>query len=159
QASTDRKTSGVAVMAHAPIRWGVVVTWVLGCACSVSARRSPTAPTAPIVAPQPSPPRPTFPPLPEPLRTFIFEQGTGRRVSDYTKQSRFLLSDSGAFALQYMSLLPGGEYRGEYAESNGVITFEWDGGNGANPWAATATLKDGLLSVHYNFIMQLTDFE
>jgi hypothetical protein len=65
--------------------------------------------------------------------------------------------DNGAFALQYASL--GIEYRGGYTESNGVITFQWEGWSVAGPWGATGTLKDGSLTVQYNLIMQLTDFE
>jgi len=92
-----------------------------------------------------------------PSRTFTFDRELTYRVSDYTRKSRFVLYDNGAFALQYPSL--GGEYRGGYTEANGVITFAWEGWSTAGPWGATATLKDGSLTVQYNFIMQLTDFE
>jgi hypothetical protein len=78
-------------------------------------------------------------------------------VRDYTEQSRFVLYDNGAFVLQYASL--GGEYRGGYTESNGIITFEWEGWSLAGPWGATGTLNSGSLTVRYNVIMQLTDFE
>jgi hypothetical protein len=43
--------------------------------------------------------------------------------------------------------------------ANGVITFEWEGWSVAGPWGATATISDDSLSVEYNLIMQLTDFE
>ena len=78
-------------------------------------------------------------------------------MHDYTKQSRFVLYDNGAFALQYVSL--GIEYRGGYTESNGVITFQWEGWSSAGAWGATGTLKDGSLTVQYNLIMGLSDFE
>jgi hypothetical protein len=78
-------------------------------------------------------------------------------VRDYTKQSRFVVYDDGAFALQYVSL--GIEYRGGYTESNGVVTFQWEGWSTAGPWGATGTLKDGSLTVQYNLIMGLSDFE
>jgi hypothetical protein len=78
-------------------------------------------------------------------------------VSDSTKQSRFVLYDDGAFALQYVSL--GVEYRGGYTESNGVVTLAWEGWSTAGPWGATGTLKDGSLTVRYNLIMSLSDFD
>ena len=51
------------------------------------------------------------------------------------------------------------EYRGEYTESNGVITFQWEGWSIAGAWGATGTVNDGSLTVQYNLIMQLSDFE
>jgi hypothetical protein len=135
--------------------------WLLlavSAACGGSDPTMPTAPTStPLVASQPTPPRPSFPPLTGSFRTFAFERGTANGVREYTAQSRFLLYDNGAFALQYLSL--GGEYRGGYTESNGVITFEWEGWNISGPWGATGTLRDGHLAVHYNEIMFWTDFE
>jgi hypothetical protein len=153
-------------MLKAAIRRAALVGLLaLSAACGGSETTAPTAPTStPVVPSQPPPPPPLvrrdFPPLSGPFRTFVFEQGTGRRVSDYTRQSRFLLYDNRAFALQYPSPPPGGEYRGEYSESNGVITFEWkDSWNAAFPWGATGRLQDGLLTVQYNLMMQMTDFE
>jgi hypothetical protein len=78
-------------------------------------------------------------------------------VSNYTKESRFVLYDNGAFVLQYVGL--GGGYRGGYTEANGVIVFEWEGWSAAGPWGATGTVKGDSLTVQYNLIMQLTDFE
>jgi hypothetical protein len=136
--------------------------WLLLAVSAACGGSDPTVPTAPtsnpfVSVPPAPPPRPTFPPLTGPFRVFAFERETAYRVSEYTKQSRFVLHDNGAFALQYVSL--GGEYRGGYTESNGVITFEWEGWNTSGPWGATGTLKDGRLSVHYNEIMFGTDFE
>jgi hypothetical protein len=93
-----------------------------------------------------------------PSRTFIFDRELSYRVSDYTRTSRFVLYDNGAFVLQYPSLGEGG-YRGRYTDANGVITFEWEGWSVAGPWGATGTLKGDSLTVQYNLIMQLTDFE
>jgi len=81
------------------------------------------------------------------------------QVRDYTKHSLFVLYDNGAFVLQYPTVAGGGGYRGGYTETNGAITFEWEGWSVAGPWGATGTLKDGSLTVRYNGIMQLTDFE
>ncbi len=131
---------------------------VLSIACGGT---TPTAPTAnsqlPGVPPPAAPSSPNFPPLSGLSRTFAFDHELTYHLRDYTKQSRFVLYDNGAFALQYLSL--GIEYRGAYTESNGVFTFEWEGWSVAGAWGATGTLKDGSLIVQYNLIMQLSDFE
>src|SRR5580765_8866549 len=146
---------------HTAISRGALVGMMALCiACGHSAPtapsasgQSPAAPSTPTPAPSPS----NFPPLSGQSRTFAFNHELTYRVTDYTKQSRFVLYDNGAFVLQYVSL--GGEYRGGYTESNGVITFQWEGWSSAGPWGATGTLKDGSLTVQYNLIMQLSDFE
>ena len=43
--------------------------------------------------------------------------------------------------------------------ANGVLVFQWEGGSTAGSWEATGTLQGNSLTVHYNRIMQLTDFE
>jgi hypothetical protein len=57
-----------------------------------------------------------------PSRIFVFDGELSHRVSDYTRQSRFVLYDDGSFVLQYPSLGEGG-YRGGYQDANGVIMF------------------------------------
>jgi hypothetical protein len=52
-----------------------------------------------------------------------------------------------------------GEYRGRYSLTDGVIAFDWEGWSTAGPWGATGTLTGDSLTVQYNFIMQMTDFE
>jgi hypothetical protein len=93
-----------------------------------------------------------------PARTFVFDRELSYGVSDYTKKSRFVLYDNGAFVLQFLSLGEAG-YRGAYEEANGVITLQWEGWSTAGPWGATGTLKGDSLTVQYNLIMQMTDFE
>jgi hypothetical protein len=44
-------------------------------------------------------------------------------------------------------------------EANGLITFAWEGWSVAGPWGATGSITDDSLSVRYNVIMQLSDFE
>ena len=44
-------------------------------------------------------------------------------------------------------------------EANGVITFAWEGWSVAGSWGATGTIRGDRLTVQYNLIMQLTDFE
>jgi hypothetical protein len=134
---------------------------LLSIACSGSTPAAPTAPTASsqrsAVPSPPAPPSSNFPALSGPSRTFTFDRELTYHVSGYTKQSRFVLYDNGAFTLQYGSL--GIEYRGGYTESNGVITFQWEGWSTAGAWGATGTVNDGSLTVQYNLIMQLSDFE
>jgi hypothetical protein len=91
-----------------------------------------------------------------PSRTFVFDHELSYRVRDFTKNSRFVFYDNGAFVLQYAGI---GDYRGGYTEANGVITLEWEGWSVAGPWGATGTLKGDSLTVQYNEIMQLSDFE
>ena len=127
-------------------------------ACS---ERTPTAPTAaPPTAtaantPRPEPPPQGFPPVSRPARIYQFNEAT-YRVQPYTRDSRYVLYDDGAFALQYLNL---GEYRGTYSDANGVVTFNWEGWSSAGPWGATGVLNGEVLSVTYNLIMMLTDFE
>lgn len=147
-------------MRHCSIgRGALVFLLLLATACG----GSPTAPTlrrpppSPASTPPPIPPATNFPPPVGPSRTFTFDHALTPRVSDYTTRSRFVLYDNGAFALQFES--PIGEYRGGYTQSNGVITFEWEGWSVAGPWGATGTLKDGTLTIRYNEVMIATDFE
>ena len=136
-------------------RGAVVVLLVFVTACGSSTPTSPTGTNPLSVVP---PPARVFPPLSGPSRTFIFARELSYSVSAYTRTSRFVLYDNGAFVLQYPSLGEGG-YRGGYQEANGVITFEWEGWSVAGPWGATGTLNGDSLTVQYNEIMQLTDFE
>ena len=88
----------------------VVVLLLLYAACGDSGPTSPTRTTSQQAVPVPAPPAPpvTIPPLSGPSRTYVFDHELLYRVSDYTKNSRFVLYDSGAFALQE----PGLEWRG-----------------------------------------------
>jgi hypothetical protein len=107
--------------------------------------------------PSPTPtPTTSFPALSGPSRTFIFDHELSYRVSDYTRRSRFVLYDNGAFMLEYVGL---GQCRGAYTDANGVITFEWEGWSTAGPWGAIGTLKGDSLTVQYNVVMQMSDFE
>jgi hypothetical protein len=140
-------------------RGAVVVLFVLCAACGKAGLTSPTEISQPPALPSPIPPPATkFPPLSGPSRTFVFDRELSYRVSDYTKKSRFVLYDNGAFVLYYVSLGDGG-YRGGYEDANGVIAFEWEGWSSAGPWGATGTIKGDSLTVQYNQIMQFTDFE
>ena len=121
---------------------------------SPSGRSEPTA-----VSPSTSPPQPNFLALSGPSRIFTFDHSLTYGVGDYTKNSRFVFYDNGAFVLQFAICKCGGEYRGRYTEANGLITFEWEGWSVAGPWGATGTVQGDTLTVQYNPIMELSDFE
>ena len=139
-------------------RGAVVVLLLLFAACGSSGPTSPTGTNPPSVFSPTPPPATAFPPLSGRSRTFTFDRELSHRVSDYTRSSRFVLYDNGAFVLQYPSLGMGG-YRGGYTDADGVIRFEWEGWSAAGRWGATGILQGDSLTVQYNDIMQLTDFE
>ena len=139
-------------------RGAVLALLVLSAACGSSGPTSPTGTSqSPALSSPTPPPSTSLPPLSGPSRAFIFDRDVSYGVSAYTKKSRFVLYDNGAFVLKYEGL--GVEYRGRYSEADGAIAFEWEGWSGAGPWGATGTLKGDALTVQYNVIMQLTDFE
>ena len=138
-------------------RGAAVFLVVLSTACGSSAPTTPTAIPQPLPVPAPSAqPTRTLPPLAGPSRTFVFDRELKYRVSDYTRKSSFVLYDNGAFVLRYGGP---GEYRGGYTVADGVITFDWEGWSAAGPWGATGSIRGDSLTVEYNLIMQLTDFE
>ena len=141
------------------VRWTALAVLVaFSTACGGDGPTSPGGPTPapPSSVPTPASPAPSFPPLSGPSRSFGFDRESSYRVSDYTRESRFVLYDNGAFVLEY----PGrGEYHGAYHETVGGLTFEWEGRSAAGPWGATGTLAGDLLTIRYNQIMELSDFE
>lgn len=105
-----------------------------------------------------------FPPLTGPSRTFIFDRELSYRVRDFTRNSRFVLYDNGAFELQYPPSQYGpGLYRGAYRNANAVLTFLFDSSTGRRvdePWDdATGTLEGDSLTIQYKENMQHSDFE
>ena len=132
-----------------------IVAGVVSFACSGSPSaptpKAPDAAVVPVSAPGPTPPVPDG----VQVRTFAFVSASAYAVRDYTKASQFLLSDNGSFTLHY----PSGDYRGTYTESAGTIAFEWEAGSRGGPWAATGTLVGDTLTLKYNLIMELSDFE
>jgi hypothetical protein len=145
-------------MNTAVCRGVIVVLLMLSAACGSSSPTSPSGGSQPSAPPVPfPPPPPSFPPLSGPSRTFTFDRELSFPVTGYTRNSRFVLYDNGAFVLQYVSL--NGEYRGGYTEANGVLHFAWEGWSVAGTWEATGTISGDALAVRYNLIMQMTDFE
>jgi hypothetical protein len=81
-------------------RGAVVTLLVLFAACGGSGPTFPTGTNPPPSLPPPTPPPATiFPPLSGPSRTFIFDRERPYPVSEYTRNSRFVLYDNGAFVL------------------------------------------------------------
>jgi len=154
----------------------VVVLLVLFVACGSS---GPTSPSG--TSQTPSLPLPTprdlidFPPLSGPSRTFIFDAELTARLwsanpnfvstpQDYTRNSRFVLYDNGAFLLQYPpSSFGDGRFPGAYRDANGVIMFLFKSSSGRSvdeAWDdATGTLKGDSLTIQYQESMQHADFE
>ena len=136
----------------------ILVALALLAGCGSSVPTSPTDVHQTTPAPSATPPPTTnFPPLSGASRTFVYGGTPSDPVGNDTKASRFVLYDNGAFVLQYVAL--GSQYRGKYTEANGVISFEWEGWSVAGPWGATGTLNGDSLAVHYNSVMQWTDFQ
>lgn len=141
----------------APRRLATAVLALLA-AWGCSGPVSPSPPPPVQAAPVPTPPPSNFPPLSGPSRVFVFDHELTYPVRDYTRASRLVLYDNGAFALQYPSLGTVA-YRGGYSAANGEMTFEWEGWSTAGAWGATAALTGDALTMRYNLIMQLSDFE
>jgi hypothetical protein len=96
-----------------------------------------------------------------PARIYVFANGLRDPVQPWTSRSRYVLYEDGTFALQYLNSRGPFEYHGTYTEADAVITFRWEANQGAAaPWRpAIGTLTDDVLTVRYDLIMQLDDFE
>jgi hypothetical protein len=143
------------VMLHTAVRHAAVaVLLLISTACT---EKPPAGPSSSNNVPGPV--SSAFPAVVKPARIFAFDRGLLSHVQVYTMGSRFVLYDDGSFALQYSDFPAGHEYRGRYKEVEGNITFEWEGWSSAGPWGATGSLAANSLTVRYNFIMQMSDFE
>lgn len=99
-----------------------------------------------------------FPPVSGAAGVFYFLKQSSYPVREYTTRSRYVLYDNGTFGLQYGD--KGGlEYRGSYTKADSLITFNWEGWSTAGPWGATGRLKGDTMTVAYNIIMAMSDFE
>ena len=90
---------------------------------------------------------------------FLTLELASRPLQRWTLNSRFVLYDDGTFALQYRISAGAPEYRGTYRTGNGAIAFEWEGWSTAGPWGASGTLDGKTLTVRFNLVMQMSDFE
>jgi hypothetical protein len=75
--------------------------------------------------------------------------------------SRYVIYENGTFSLQYVSAKWGfGEYPGRYSRTDSAITFQFDASGGTfGPWLADGIVAGDSLTVKYNYIMVLDDFE
>jgi hypothetical protein len=83
------------------------------------------------------------------------------RCTSINHRLSHVLYDDGTFALQNLRSQGSSEYRGTYTESNALITFQWQANqNVPAPWRpASGTLTDDSLTVRYDVIMNMDDFE
>jgi hypothetical protein len=125
---------------------------------------SPSAPTPPRpagpVQPIPEPlPAPPFPAVSRSARLYVAAESRYYSGHGSLLASRYVLYDDNTFSLQYASInYPFFEYRGDYSEANGQITFGWPTSRGAQ-WQATGVITEDSLTVEYNLDMQMSDFE
>jgi hypothetical protein len=152
-------------MTNGTIRWGAL-TALLVCSGACADSVTPTGPTTRIgtmASPPAAPTPPTasdFPAVLRPARIYLFASGL-YPVHEWTSGSRYVLYDDGTFALQYLRSAGSAEYRGTYTEANGLLRFQWQANqNVFAPWRpATGTLTDDSLTVRYDVIMIMDDFE
>lgn len=98
-----------------------------------------------------------FPPVSGTTRVYLATTAPSFSLLEGT--SRFVLYDDSTFVLQYSHLANGG-YGGTYEVANdGGVTFRWHGWSRGGPWGSTGTLTGNTLTVRYNVIMGLTDFD
>jgi len=119
----------------------------------------PTESVTYVPGPPPTPFVPTFPPLSQPGRIYTAADSLYGYVANSDGRSglasRFVLYDSGSFALQFSSWSrPPLEYRGSYATVGSALTFTFD----EKRWVATGTLRSDSLVVGYNADASLSDF-
>jgi hypothetical protein len=125
----------------------LIVLLVLSTACDSPPPGSPTPPDFSLPR---QPPPANLPPLSGPSRTFIFDRELSYPVRDFTKQSRFVLYDNGAFELRYPHVADA-TYRGSYEEDDGVVAFSWGG--------MVGRLSNGELAVDFNELAEQADYE
>ena len=141
-------------MMNATARRGtVVVLLMLSAACGSPGPTAHTETGQPYARPRPTPPPVIFPPLSGQSRTFSFALELNYAVSDYTKNSRVVLYDNGAFLLEYYGLAA--QYHGAYNVANGVVTFDFWGGTRDAP----GSIRGDSLTVRFTEFMQHSDFE
>ncbi len=116
----------------------------------------PLEPAAAPSAPSSPAPDPAFPTVGDTAQVYV-------RVSPSTfveGTSRYVLYSDGTFGLQYVTPRFGFfQYKGRYARTGSAIVFDWDGWSTAGPWGAEGAIAGDSLTVKYNVVMMLSDFE
>jgi hypothetical protein len=104
----------------------------------------------------PAAPNP-FPLLTGPATTYSFSASLDYKVRRFTEGSSFVLYENGSFYLWYDPT--GKPYGGSYERDGGRISFYFDWHRRSATPDAFGVLKDDLLEVRYDEIMQHADFE
>lgn len=143
----------------AVVRFGTLVGFLLvGLACGTADRLTSPTPVPPAVTVQP-------PPTVQPLPTVQVPAGSSRydfagplthRVASYTTTSVYVLNPAGTFALRYPELSATLAYVGTYQQDGDHISFRF---SSDGRWEAEGTLNDDSLTVRYNIIMEMSDFD
>jgi hypothetical protein len=136
----------------AKITLGALLVALAGC------KDSPL-PLEPSVAPRSEPSGPKTPSdFPPPSRPADIYNRTS--PASIPGNSRYVLYEDGTFSLQYVRPDWGFfAYSGRYSRTDSSITFQFDDGNSAGPWLADGTVAGNSLTVEYNLVMGLADFE
>lgn len=117
-----------------------------------------TAVNRPVTPPAPW--TPSFPTVPS--GAVVYDRVSS---SSLTGRQRFVLFANGAFSLQFVrenGAVPSAssfEYAGRFSRADSVVKFEFAASNTAGAWTATAVVHGDSLSVEFNVVMQLADFE
>jgi hypothetical protein len=115
---------------------------------------------------EPSAPLPSEPSAP-PIDTVFPTPSSPAAIYDRTSpvsvpgKTRYVIYENGTFSLQYVSPVWGFfEYPGKYSRTDSAITFQFDASGGTfGPWLADGIVAGDSLTVKYNYIMVLDDFE
>jgi hypothetical protein len=155
------------VMVKLDARCGALVWLLCANACSDVPPTRPTSPMS-LETPTPAPPRsvlptgqfvPSFPAALRPARVYVAERFSGPSPYHGSElASRFVFYEDDTFALQYSSVNhPFFEYLGTYKGAGESIELAFQAN--AGQWKATAIVTDAALSVTFNQMMVLDDFE
>lgn len=99
--------------------------------------------------------RSELPPVPDTAEIYVRESPHSRG-----SVSRYILYDDDRFELQILSIRwEIYSASGRYARDGVELTFDFDASSVAGPWQATGTLDGDRLTIRYNLIMMLSDFE
>lgn len=125
------------------------------------------APTDPIVQQDPTlatpPPSSTDVMPPAVGELFVRTGGHEEETERYhggSLEERYDVADDGTFRLQFLSARYGFfEYLGSHTRAGAVLDLAFDDSNTAGEWRASGTLDGDCLTVEYNLVMFLADFE
>jgi len=112
---------------------------------------NPTPNPIPTPNPNPNPPGPS--PFADSTASTIYERSS---PSSFASGSRFVFYSDGKFDLTYVYA---GDYSGRYTRTDSTVALVFDGWSVAGPWLAGGTFRGDTLTVDFNVIMMLSDFE